>query len=154
MRMLSDKNNDFEPTVCIRGEELRRTRREMAEFFGQYLYRPDDGTGFPEWAEEPSELIEVAWYLAHWQVYLLPGARKAMCFREIAERLCRAFHVPMPADIYSVASRRRARHVSVVDYYAKVRREAHVTYDTLCLMWYRPMQWPWLRGADYKYYFN
>ena len=136
------------------GDELAVVRRELTDFFGKYLFWGGNGSGFPRWSEDPRALIEVAWYLARWHAYVLPGQGRWLTFKEIASLLCRSLHVDMPANIYDVVARRRRRGHSVIDYLAKVRREARVSYDTLCLEWHPQLQFPMLRGADYKYYFD
>lgn len=126
----------------VTGQELYETKMRMTQFFRAVAGMEDQGTGFPRWNERPSRLIETAWVLWQWRVFIDQPTGQPMPFRQLSELLCEKLHVRMPANIYDVAYRcRQPGHRSIVDYFAMLWREGHTSLASL-LFWSEPIRFP------------
>lgn len=137
-RALPPRCSDHYVRTEVQGDELRDTMMRMMRFFAAVMDLPDSDSGFPRWTERPSRLVETAWVLWQWGVFIHHPTGSPMTFREICQRLCHKLHVRMPANIYGVGYVcRQPAHRCIVDYYAMLWRENRTGLDSM-LLWYEP----------------
>lgn len=137
--------HDYVKTEVI-GQERFETKERMCRFFSWVMDMEPRDDGFPRWNERPSRLIEAAWVLWRWRIFIHHPTGEPMPFKELATILCQKLHVKMPSNIYSVAYNcRQPGHRSIVDYFAKIYREGKVGLESM-LYWREPIKFPKLKS--------
>lgn len=126
----------------VMGEERAFVLNMITNVFSVLVASDDRGTGFPIWGESKAKLMELAYVLAKERVFIHHPTGTPASIKEVATWLCKALHCDVPRNIYEAASRTRLRgRRTVVDYYAMLWREAHVT-PAISLLWAKPIQFP------------
>lgn len=151
MKRIEYDERDYVVTDVM-GEERQHTIMMIIKVFTALVERQDDGSGFPLWGESKAKLMQLAYVLAKWKVFVHKPTGAPASIKEVAELLCKALHCKVPRNIYQPACRKRKRgHGSIVDYYAKLWRENRSS-PTISIMWDIPVQFPMIE--DYTYVFD
>lgn len=137
------KNIDELNTIVseIYGSEREQVKEMLISAFTRLVDRKDDGSGFPIWGESKAKLMELAYAFSQWRIFIHHPTGTPATMREIAEMLCEALHCDVPHNIYDPVFRMRKRGRCVIDYYAKLWREGHVSPEA-SFLWARPIQFP------------
>lgn len=136
----------------VMGEERRHTMKMMIDVFTALVNSPDDGSGFPLWGESKARLMQLAYVLTKWRVFIHHPTGAPATMHDVAVMLCNALHCKVPQNIYQPVSRMKKKgRCTIVDYYAKLWRENR-TSPASSLLWSVPLQFPMIE--DYTYVFD
>lgn len=128
--MKNAKSTDYQVDALIKisGQELEETKKRMIQFWTRVMESEYQEGEYPRWADTVDQLIENAWFIWKWQVFTDKETGRPMTLKKIATRFCYILHRRLPGNIYGVAYQSlHSGRMSVVDYYAMLWREDHLT---------------------------